>query len=86
MQQETNIPERDLLRAIQSLALGKVAQRILTKEPKTEEIQPDHTFTVNDNFTSKLFRVKIQTGKSLFVVANCIYMISNILKFLMVIS
>ena len=35
---ETEIPERDLMRAIQSLALGKMSQRVLTKEPKTKEI------------------------------------------------
>ena len=35
---ETDIPEKDLMRAIQSLALGKMTQRILTKEPKTKEI------------------------------------------------
>ncbi|KAK3583652.1 hypothetical protein CHS0354_021390 [Potamilus streckersoni] len=58
---ETDIPEKDLLRAIQSLAVGKIAQRILHKEPKTKEIEPDHVFIVNDQFTSKLFRVKIQT-------------------------
>ncbi|KAK2182303.1 hypothetical protein NP493_360g02053 [Ridgeia piscesae] len=58
---ETDVPERDLMRAIQSLALGKMTQRVLTKEPKTKEIEPDHTFMVNDQFTSKLFRVKIQT-------------------------
>lgn len=58
---ETDIPEKDLLRAIQSLAVGKIAQRVLHKDPKTKEIEPDHVFTVNDQFTSKLFRVKIQT-------------------------
>jgi len=61
IKQETDIPEKDLLRAIQSLAVGKIAQRILHKEPKVKEIEPTHTFTVNDQFTSKLFRVKIQT-------------------------
>lgn len=35
---ETDIPERDLMRALQSLALGKITQRVLTKEPKTKEI------------------------------------------------
>ena len=35
---ETDIPEKDLIRALQSLALGKVSQRVLTKEPKTKEI------------------------------------------------
>ena len=35
---ETDIPEKDLIRALQSLALGKVSQRVLSKEPKTKEI------------------------------------------------
>jgi cullin 3 len=58
---ETDIPDKDLTRAIQSLALGKMTQRILVKEPKTKEIEPEHSFSVNDQFTSKLYRVKIQT-------------------------
>ncbi len=58
---ETEIPERDLLRALQSMALGKPTQRILAKMPKTKEIEASDTFTVNDEFTSRLHRVKIQT-------------------------
>lgn len=64
IQQETDIPERELVRALQSLACGKPTQRVLTKEPKSKEIENGHVFTVNDQFTSKLHRVKIQTGKS----------------------
>lgn len=62
IQQETDIPERELVRALQSLACGKPTQRVLTKEPKSKEIENGHVFTVNDQFTSKLHRVKIQTG------------------------
>ncbi|XP_072034383.1 cullin-3-like isoform X2 [Amphiura filiformis] len=58
---ETDIPTKDLIRALQSLALGKPTQRILVKEPKCKDISGSHVFTVNDLFTSKLFRVKIQT-------------------------
>lgn len=61
LQNETDIPERDLIRALQSLAMGKATQRILIKNPKTKEIEPSHVFYVNDSFTSKLHRVKIQT-------------------------
>lgn len=61
IQNETDIPERDLIRALQSLAMGKATQRILIKHPKTREIEPTHYFCVNDSFTSKLHRVKIQT-------------------------
>uniref|UniRef100_A0A4W6F3Y2 Cullin 3 n=1 Tax=Lates calcarifer TaxID=8187 RepID=A0A4W6F3Y2_LATCA len=60
-QPETDIPERELVRALQSLACGKPTQRVLTKEPKSKEIENGHVFTVNDQFTSKLHRVKIQT-------------------------
>ncbi|CAH0700615.1 unnamed protein product [Spodoptera exigua] len=58
---ETDIPEKDLVRALQSLAMGKPTQRVLIKQPKTKEIEPSHQFYVNDAFTSKLHRVKIQT-------------------------
>ncbi|KAJ0181848.1 hypothetical protein K1T71_002570 [Dendrolimus kikuchii] len=58
---ETDIPEKDLVRALQSLAMGKPTQRVLIKQPKTKEIEPSHHFYVNDAFTSKLHRVKIQT-------------------------
>ncbi|XP_071034184.1 cullin-3-A [Parasteatoda tepidariorum] len=57
---ETDIPEKDLIRALQSLAMGKTNQRILIKNPKTKEIEPAHQFMVNDSFTSRLHRVKIQ--------------------------
>lgn len=58
---ETYIPDKDLIRALQSLALGKIGQRVLVKEPKSRDIEANHTFSVNDAFTSKLHRVKIQT-------------------------
>ena len=32
------MPERELTRALQSLAVGKIGQRILQKEPKTKDI------------------------------------------------
>ncbi|KAI1285963.1 Cullin-3 [Halotydeus destructor] len=57
---ETDIPAKDLTRALQSLALGKPTQRILLKNPKTKDIENNHVFIVNDSFTSKLHRVKIQ--------------------------
>uniref|UniRef100_A0A8C5N932 Cullin 3 n=1 Tax=Gouania willdenowi TaxID=441366 RepID=A0A8C5N932_GOUWI len=50
IQEETDIPEWDL-----------PTQRVLTKEPKSKEIENCHVFTVNDQFTSKLHCVKIQT-------------------------
>lgn len=61
MKQETDIPEKDLIRTIQSLAMAKPTQRILLKEPKAKEILSSDTFCVNNGFTSKLIRVKINT-------------------------
>jgi len=57
---ETDMPERELTRALQSLAVGKLGQRVLQKDPKTKEIEAAHSFCVNEQFTSKLVRVKIQ--------------------------
>lgn len=53
---ETDVPEKDLIRALQSLAMGKATQRVLIKHPKTKEIEPSNQFYVNDSFTSKLHR------------------------------
>lgn len=39
--------------------MGKINQRIFLKEPKTKEIQSHDKFYINDSFTSKLYRVKI---------------------------
>jgi cullin 3 len=39
--------------------MGKPSQRIFLKEPKTKDIQSSDKFIVNDSFTSKLYRVKI---------------------------
>jgi cullin 3 len=59
MHQESDINEKDLQRALLPLSMGKPTQRILIKEPKTKEIQSSDRFIINDSFTSKLYRVKI---------------------------
>uniref|UniRef100_A0A1I8M276 Cullin family profile domain-containing protein n=1 Tax=Musca domestica TaxID=7370 RepID=A0A1I8M276_MUSDO len=58
--QETDIPERELQRAIQSLSMGKPSQRLLVRnsKTKTKDIDPTDEFLVNDALNS---RVKIQT-------------------------
>uniref|UniRef100_W8AVA3 Cullin-3 n=1 Tax=Ceratitis capitata TaxID=7213 RepID=W8AVA3_CERCA len=63
IQQETDIPERELIRALQSLSMGKPAQRLLVRnsKTKTKDIDPTDEFYVNDAFVSKFHRVKIQT-------------------------
>ena len=61
---ESSIPDRELTRALQPLAIGKASQRILIKNPKTKEIEPSHTFQVNDAFTSQLYRIKVQQASA----------------------
>jgi len=56
MFQETLIPDRELTRALQPLSVGKTSQRILVKFPETKEIEPTHTFSVNEAFTSAFHR------------------------------
>ncbi|CAL2044162.1 hypothetical protein CAEBREN_07404 [Caenorhabditis brenneri] len=63
---ELKIPEKELKRNLQSLALGKASQRILVRKNKGKDaIDLADEFAVNDNFQSKLTRVKVQlvTGK-----------------------
>lgn len=56
IQQETDIPEKDLVRALQSLSMGKAAQRLLVRAAKTKDIEPLNEFYVNDGFVSKYHR------------------------------
>jgi cullin 3 len=57
---ETDVPKKDLDRALQSLAMGKPTQRVLVKSPKGKDILPSSIFAVNDSFTSKLHRFVLQ--------------------------
>nr|CAB3480135.1 unnamed protein product [Digitaria exilis] len=60
IEQATAIPAVDLKRCLQSLALMK-GKQVLRKEPMSRDIADDDSFSVNDKFTSKLFKVKIGT-------------------------
>ncbi|PKC74029.1 Cullin-domain-containing protein [Rhizophagus irregularis] len=59
---ESDIPEADLKRNLQSLACAKY--KILVKEPKGKEINPGDQFNFNNDFTAPLQRIKIQTVAS----------------------
>jgi len=63
MKSETDIPDKDLTRALLPLSMGKVSQRVLIKEPKSMNIEPTHVFSVNDSFQSKLYKIKISPRK-----------------------
>lgn len=56
---QTEIPDPDLKRALLSLSLMRY--KILLKDPKDKTVEPNHTFTFNSKFRSKLFRVRIMT-------------------------
>lgn len=56
IQQETDIPEKDLIRALQSLSMGKAGQRLLVRAAKTKDIETSNEFYVNDAFVSKYHR------------------------------
>uniref|UniRef100_A0A1B0DEK6 Cullin family profile domain-containing protein n=1 Tax=Phlebotomus papatasi TaxID=29031 RepID=A0A1B0DEK6_PHLPP len=64
IQQETDIPEKDLIRALQSLSMGKAGQRLLVRTPKTKDIEPTNEFLVNDAFVSKFHRTVAAKGES----------------------
>uniref|UniRef100_W5NDR0 Cullin-4B n=1 Tax=Lepisosteus oculatus TaxID=7918 RepID=W5NDR0_LEPOC len=57
IKQATGIEDSELRRTLQSLACGKA--RVLTKTPKSKDVEDGDKFTCNDDFRHKLFRIKI---------------------------
>ena len=55
----SDIPEKECHRALQSMILGKQANRVLKKDPPGREISKSDKIKVNDGFTSRLHKVKI---------------------------
>lgn len=49
--------DSELRRTLQSLACGKA--RVLTKIPKSKDVEDGDKFSCNDDFKHKLFRIKI---------------------------
>ncbi|CAD5233846.1 unnamed protein product [Bursaphelenchus xylophilus] len=61
LREATKIADKDFKRALMSLAMGKVSQRILSRtKGNGKELADEDEFVVNDGFTSKLTRIKIQ--------------------------
>lgn len=58
IQAQTNIPENDLKRNLQSLAVAPKT-RFLVKEPMSRAINPGDKFYYNENFTSKIIKIKV---------------------------
>ncbi|KAM8848810.1 cullin-4B [Synchiropus splendidus] len=53
----TGIEDSELRRTLQSLACGKA--RVLTKIPKSKDVEDGDKFSCNEEFKHKLFRIKI---------------------------
>ncbi|UJR17761.1 hypothetical protein I4U23_004659 [Adineta vaga] len=56
---ETDIDEEDAKQALLPFIFNKKTEKILNKEPTNNNIELTDRFSVNDFFTSKLYRVKI---------------------------
>ncbi|KAK9475523.1 Cullin [Dipodascopsis tothii] len=60
IKQSTLIPEIELIRNLQSLAVAPKS-KILLKEPKSKDVKPTDKFCFNKNFESKLRRIAFPT-------------------------
>ena len=58
IQAQTNIPESDLKRNLQSLAVAPKT-RFLVKEPMSRDINPGDKFLYNENFKSQVIRIRV---------------------------
>ena len=58
LQERTKLPDEDLKRALISLALGK--HKVLLKTPEGRTIDKEDTFTLNEKFSDRARRVRIQ--------------------------
>lgn len=63
IQSQTNIPQDDLKRNLQSLACVSKT-RILIKSPASKDVKETDQFSFNTSFTSKFLRVKVNTVAS----------------------
>lgn len=58
IQAQTNIPNADLIRNLQSLAVAPKT-RILVKEPMSKDVKPDDRFHFNEGFNGKFVKIKV---------------------------
>jgi cullin 3 len=58
IQARTNIPEQELIRNLQSLAVAP-ATRILRKEPMSRDVKPNDKFFYNESFTPRAVRIRV---------------------------
>eukprot|EP00271_Cylindrocystis_brebissonii_P019086 TRINITY_DN5647_c0_g1_i1.p1 TRINITY_DN5647_c0_g1~~TRINITY_DN5647_c0_g1_i1.p1 ORF type:complete len:742 (+),score=137.63 TRINITY_DN5647_c0_g1_i1:468-2693(+) len=58
IEQGCDIPSADLKRNLQSLCLVK-GKNVLKKEPMSKDVSEEDVFSVNERFSSKLYKIKI---------------------------
>lgn len=58
IQAQTNIPQSDLIRNLQSLAVAPKT-RILIKEPMSKDVKPTDRFSFNEGFSGKFVKIKV---------------------------
>ncbi|KAF2102110.1 cullin-3 [Rhizodiscina lignyota] len=58
IQAKTNMPDADLIRNLQQIAVSKKTQ-FLKKEPMGREVNPSDKFCVNEKFQSKFLKLKV---------------------------
>jgi cullin 3 len=58
IQAQTNIPNGDLIRNLQSLAVAPKT-RILIKEPMSKDVKPTDRFSFNEGFFGKFVKIKV---------------------------
>lgn len=65
----------ELVRTLQSLALGRKGTRVLVKRPAGKEVEPSDKFAINKAFTSDRIKFKInQIQQDLSVSAQRVYL------------
>ncbi|KAK9462049.1 Cullin family-domain-containing protein [Lipomyces oligophaga] len=57
IQAATELEDKHLIRTLQSLACGKI--RVLSKEPRGKDVNPDDKFGINLRFESRAFHLRI---------------------------
>lgn len=75
------VEDNELRRTLQSLACGKA--RVLTKNPKSKDVEDGDKFSCNNDFKHKLFRIKINQiqMKETVCSSRCVSLLLRLLRF-----
>lgn len=79
------VEDNELRRTLQSLACGKA--RVLTKIPKSKDVEDADKFSCNNDFKHKLFRIKINQiqMKETVCISCCYHAVASIGVFILTI-